>query len=410
MAPLLDRYAAGDFDAVVRGVVEAEATEAGSVLRELRLGGERWIGRGEAGAAARRRRLVAAALALEIAAAPSFVVSVDATGRPGLGTLPRFPPGLSGRLSEQRSLFAWAVSVVLDPRSKTQVVTAAVPPGGTAGPLDEAERRWFLAALAWLSGGTDTDLLAGLPDGGRSETERVAYLLPRVSVLDAARGRFPDDPRFQLIEAFAEERRTTVLNQANVLAISTATPEDGVIPRSLLDHRPSEGAVAAMRVMTLEPRIYALTLLDGIGVRYESLADEPSVRAEALLRLGYHHLRLGSRGLAAEALSKVIDGPSDADLRYLGYFFRGWARHRDGRRAEAEADYGAALRIHRGSRQVRTLLAAILADRGARDEARTVLGESLSLVLGFRDPWTMFHRGDYRFWPERMIALREALK
>jgi hypothetical protein len=410
MAPLLDRYAAGDVDPVVRRVVEAEATERGSVLRELRLGGERWIGRAETRTSARRRRLVAAALALETAAAPTFVVPADARGRPGLETLPRFPAGASAGMFEQRSLFAWAVSVVLDQRSATPEVAAAVAPGRTADPLDDAERRWFLAALSWLCGTSDVDLLAGLPEGGRSDAERLAHLLPRISVLDAARARFPDEPRFRLIEAFAEERRTTVLNQANVLAISTSTPEDGLIQPSLFDRRPDPAAVAAMNVVTLDPTRFALTLLDGIGVRYESLAAEPSVRAEALLRLGYHQLRLGDRRVAAGTFSQVIDIGADPDSRYLALFFRGWARHRDGLRAEAEADYAAALRIHPASRQVRTLLAGVLADRGARAEARDVLGDALGRGVPPSDPWTMFHRGDYRFWPDRVVAMREALR
>jgi hypothetical protein len=59
---------------------------------------------------------------------------------------------------------------------------------------------------------------------------------------------------------------------------------------------------------------------------------------------------------------------------------------------------------------VRALLAAVIADRGDRRVAREVLGEFLSRTLPASDPWFVFHQGEYRYWPVRVVAMREALR
>jgi tetratricopeptide (TPR) repeat protein len=154
----------------------------------------------------------------------------------------------------------------------------------------------------------------------------------------------------------------------------------------------------------------ALALIDGVGAGYEALTEEPTLRAEAWLRLGYHRIRVGERVRAIDAFGQALEAATDDDGRYLAHFFRGWTLHRLDRRDEAERDYEAALRLRPQSRQVRALLAAVIADRGDRREAREVLGEFLSRILPLNDPWFEFHRGDYRYWPARVVAMREALR
>jgi Tfp pilus assembly protein PilF len=169
------------------------------------------------------------------------------------------------------------------------------------------------------------------------------------------------------------------------------------------------GAVQAPR-MTLDARTYGAGLIEGIGAGYEALTSDADVRAEALVRFGYHLIRVGERQRAVETFSEALKAPADPLLQYWSYFFRGWVLHRQGDHDAAERDYREALRLHPASRQVKTLLAGIVAERGDRAEAREILGDALKSSVPPDDPWMMFHQGDYRFWPERMVALRGAIR
>jgi hypothetical protein len=418
MARLLDRYGGGDFEAVARIVVEAEASEPGSLMAELLTGGQRWIDRAPTAEGLRARRLIAAAFALEASGAPTYVAASFDGGPTAARTLPRFEKrGVGFAANERRVLLAWSIRQFLDLRSRDQEIRRAVAEGQPATQLDEAERQWFLAAVALLTGGNDLMFLAGQAPPVRSPgplgrtDPALASILPFVSVLQIARRRFPDELRFKLAEVYCDERRTTIISRANVIAIQTQTPEDGVIPPRLLEKRPDPQAVTIARFKVDTGAIpTALAVIDGVGAGYEALAAEPALRTEALVRLGYHRIRVGDREGAIAAFGQALDAAQDVDLRYLAHFFRGWTLHRLDRREEAERDYEAALRLRPESRQVRALLAAVIADRGDRREAREVLGEFLSRPLPAGDPWFVFHQGEYRYWPVRVVALRAALR
>ena len=426
MARLLDRYGGGDFEAVARIVVEAEASEPGALMGELVTGGQRWINRGQTSEMVRARRLIAAALALEAAGAPTYVAASFDAGPPTVRAIPRFENrgagfGATGAGTrggyERRALLAWSIRQFLDLRARDQEITRAVAEGQAPHQLDEAERHWFLAAVALLIGGNDLMFLAlqpspARPPGPLGRTDPgLASILPYGSVLQIARRRFPDEPRFKLAEVYCDERRTTIIGRANVMAIQTQTPEDGVIPPRLLEKRPDPQAVTVARFGVDTGAIpTALAVIDGVGAGYEALAAEPALRMEALVRLGYHRIRVGDREGAVGAFGQALEAATDVDLRYLAHFFRGWTLHRLDRREQAERDYEAALGLRPESRQVRALLAAVIADRGDRREAREVLGEFLSRTLPAADPWFVFHQGEYRYWPVRVVAMREALR
>ena len=418
MARLLDRYGGGDFEAVARIVVEAEASEPGALMGELVTGGQRWIDRAPTAEAVRARRLIAAAFALEASGTPTYVAASFDGGPPAARTLPRFEKrGVGFAANERRALLAWSIRQFLELRSRDQEIRRAVPEGQSPTQLDEAERHWFLAAVALLIGGNDLMFLAlqpspARPPGPLGRTDPgLAAILPYGSVLQIARRRFPDEARFKLAEVYCDERRTTIIGRANVMAIQTQTPEDGVIPPRLLEKRPDPQAVTAARFGVDTGAIpTALAVIDGVGAGYEALAAEPALRTEALVRLGYHRIRVGDREGAVGAFGQALEAATDVDLRYLAHFFRGWTLHRLDRREEAERDYEAALGLRPESRQVRALLAAVIADRGDRREAREVLGEFLSRTLPAADPWFVFHQGDYRYWPVRVVAMREALR
>lgn len=418
MARLLDRYGSGEFEAVARAVVEAESSDPGSLMPELVTGGQRWIDRAQTWEAARARRLIAAAFALEASGAPTWVVDTFDGSGPAVRTLPRYENrGVGFAANERRALLSWSIRQFLDLRSRDQEIKRAVAEGQTPHQLDEAERHWFLAAVALLTGGNDIMFLSGqsaaprpLGPSGRTDPT-LASLQSFGSVLRIAQRRFPDEPRFRLAEVFCDERRTAIISRVNVLAIQTQTPEDGVIPPRLLEKRPDPHAVTIARP-NLDPGMIptALALIDGVGAGYEALAAEPALRAEALLRFGYHLIRVNERVRAIDTLAQVIEATTDDDQRYLAHFFRGWTLHRLDRREEAEREYEAALRLRPQSRPVRALLAAVIADRGDRREAREVLGEFLSRTLPPADPWFVFHQGEYRYWPAHVVAMRAALR
>ncbi len=417
MARLLDRYGSGEFEAVARVVVEAESSDPGSLMPELVTGGQRWIDRGQTPEALRARRLIAAAFALEAAGAPTWVADTFDAG-PMVRTLPRYENrGVGFAANERRALLTWSIRQFLDLRSRDPEITRAVADGQTPHQLDEAERRWFLAAVALLTGGNDLLFLSGAsgmptplrPPG--STDPALASLKAYGSLLQIAQRRFPVEPRFKLADVFCDERRTAIIGRVNVMAIQTQTPEDGVIPPRLLDKRPDPEKTTLARP-NLDPGMIptALALIDTVGSRYEALTTEPAIRSEALLRLGYHLIRVNERVRAIDTFTQVIESTKDDDERYLAHFFRGWTLHRLDRREEAEREYEAALRLRPQSRQVRALLAAVIADRGDRREAREVLGEVLSRTLPPADPWFLFHQGEYRYWPAHVAAMRQALR
>jgi hypothetical protein len=405
MAQLLERYALGEFEVVANAMATAQVADPAVVLAEFQAGGERWTARGESSDVRRGRRLVAASLALEAAGAPFYIAAAGVDQKPQRVAVSEY----RGRMvAGQRDLVAWAVRQLYEIRTPTLALSPAVKAGEAPTPLDVAELRWLLAVVALVQG--DPDFLIGPARGDVSLSRSLDGPRPTgPPLLMLARQRFPDEPRFKLAGTFAEERRTTILNQANVMAISTATPEDGVIPTALLEGRMDPGAVQAPRI-TLDARTYGAGLIDGIGASYEALTSEPEVRPEALVRFGYHLIRVSERQRAVAAFSEAVKAPADPMLQYLSYFFRGWVLHRQGDRDAAERDYREALRLSPASRQVKTLLAGILAERGERAEAREVLGDALQMSIPLDDPWTTFHQGEYRFWPERMVALRGALK
>lgn len=421
LARLLDRYAAGDFEGVARDVVEREADESGKLLSELLVNGVRWINTADTPERVRARRLVAAAVAVEAAGAPGYVTTT--AGAPGYASgkaaepPPNIPPRFEALLGVpalgRRGLVSWALTVLLDLKSPEQSIPPATVQGQSPTKLDEAERQWFLSVVALVSASGDLTFpivppaVSGAPRRGNT---RAALPVARVSLLYIARTRFPDESRFRLAEVYLDERRTRLLGQGNVLSIQTQTPEDGVIPTRLLEQRPDPQAVSFSRpAASMSPDQHALSLLDGVGGGYEALAGDPEVGSEARLRLGYHQIRVGDGPAAIATLARVPGSTTDTDLQYLAHFFRGWTLHRLDRREEAERDYNAALQIHPASRQVRALFASVMADRGDRQAAREVLGESLSRLLPQRDPWFMFHQGDLRFYPARIAAMREAL-
>lgn len=153
---LLDRYAAGDFDGVVKILVESR--DPGGLRAQLQGHGARWS-RAEGAAAEPRRRLIAATVGLELA---------------------------SARMDDEwlslRSLVEWGCELL------------------RRGAPGEAERLWQLAALAVTEGALDADLLY------------------KFNHLAHAESRFRLEPRFRFARNFGVSGRGASGTQVSLSA------------------------------------------------------------------------------------------------------------------------------------------------------------------------------------------------
>jgi VWFA-related protein len=218
-------------------------------------------------------------------------------------------------------------------------------------PRIQAERAWYLAAMALLERSTAS---AGM--------ERI---------VNQARNRFPADERWVLAAGIAAELRTW--------------PQDRDQPGFAVD------------VVTRTQ----------IQFRYEEALALPSVRQEAAVRLGFFALR---RGLTDIALTRFDQAgvPEDPYLRYWLHLFRGRALERLKRLDEAIVSYERALEtVPYAQSGVSALGAALVMAQRTADAARLV--HRAMTVTPPGDPWTIYADPDWRHWPSLAAALRKAL-
>ncbi len=177
---LLDRYGAGEFDAVA--AVLATKIDFGDLLKQLRADGPAWTTAG--GTTDRERReLAAATFALEAARADEWNEWRQRLKQPwlpdgyqALDVLEWSPPPL---------LIEWGCQLFSRDTTPRPV-----------------ERVWQLAALAVAERAEDADFLIGTTGEPVANSQDEIYHLRHV--LD----RFPDEPRFRLAYAIAMEWRS----------------------------------------------------------------------------------------------------------------------------------------------------------------------------------------------------------
>ncbi len=219
------------------------------------------------------------------------------------------------------------------------------------GPPLPAERQWYLAAIALLEradAGKQLELFAG-----------------------RAQGRFPNDDRWVLAKGIAQELATW--------------PQDREGP-------------------TFAPNPAISTL---IVSRYEAAAALPSVKQEALLRLGFFELR---RGRVAEALTRFdqVGEPQEQFMRYWLGLLQGRALQKAGRISEAIASYQRAFNEVPFARSATAALcAALIADHREADAQR--LAVRMLATSPPPDPWTVYVLPDFRFWTLIIGQLRRAV-
>lgn len=212
-----------------------------------------------------------------------------------------------------------------------------------------AERTWHLAGMTLLQ------------RFGAVETLRYEVLF--------ARARFPDEPRFQLVEAFAAEM--------------PIWPHDRDRDRLI----PSQNELWLM--------------LDRYGVTF-GIAP---IQQEGRIRFGFFELL---RGRHAEALKHfdLAGEPDDEMLGYLLHLFRGRAFIAARRPAEAIVSFQRALDAMPHAQSATLALAAALVTQGRQNEAEALVSRMLALPEAPFDPWTIYTFPEARFWPQRMEELR----
>ena len=225
-----------------------------------------------------------------------------------------------------------------------------------AGPPTDAERTWYLAAIAlaqWL------------------------YEPTSPQIAHAAR-RFPAEDRFHLAGAILREsaswRRVQVAQRLN-------KKDD------------------------------AKDILRDVVKAFEPLLQRESIRGEVHLRLGNSYLRRDQPKAALEHLALVEPlAPADPFLRYLANYLSGKAHDALKDAAAAEAAYQRALAVVPRAQSASFARAALAFDRDARDEAHAVIDAALSWPAPADDPWRAYQAADARFWPEFIARLRKELR
>ena len=351
---LLDRYAGGQFDAVV-AALEAQDDFA-QILKDLKERGDEWIAAG--GEANRsRRELAAATFALEAARVDVWRewkwLQEPPPGVPKLPILHWWAPPL---------LIEWGCERFRSDESPRPI-----------------ERVWQLAALAVAARSEDTqfligftelegssDLPPGLPLHIRLIREKwlrdrgIEVFNPQLEIghLNHVMARFPMETRFVLGQAIARERDF---------------PDD------------------AMKV-------------------YAALEPDAAVGAEALTRLAALQLRANRPAEALASLDKAERLTRDSYVLYLARLYRGMTLQRLRRDADAIAAYRGALAVRPATESASVRLAELLFKADNRAGARSVMADVLAHDAGVVDPYLTTAHGDDRFWPELIARLRREIK
>jgi tetratricopeptide (TPR) repeat protein len=215
------------------------------------------------------------------------------------------------------------------------------------GPPTEAEKRWYLASVGLLH-------RCGVPLGWFSQI---------------ALARFPNEPRFLLARALAEEQQTW--------------------PQARHE-----------QFLTPDPKLWV-----HIQSRFRPLFTVPGVGAEAQIRLGHLELRRGQVA-AALGLFESAGEPADPFLRYLRALFIGQAHTQQSDVAAAATAYEAAFAAVPWAQSATLAWASTLLRLGRGAEAARLADELLTLHLPVPDPWQDFVHSEWRHFDTDLAILR----
>ncbi|HEX5070533.1 MAG TPA: hypothetical protein VFV78_09995 [Vicinamibacterales bacterium] len=305
----LELYAVGDPE-VIRMV--ATPREVGSIRAALAQDGRAWI-RANGKAEESHRRLVATTFALEAV--------------------------------------RHAIDTVEDREFDLLLRWAADEWRNEARPSPE-ELLWHNATLALLQGVGDTTSVT--------------------AALNAARNRFPNEPRWALVRGWIAEFAS------------------GARPVPPLQH-----------IAEIAP---------GVIQAYVDASVLPDVSAEAHLHLAYLFTSRNDPAAAVDHATEAARRTTEAEIRSLAHLFRGWALIRAGRSTDAQSAFRDAHNALPASQSAALWLSGALFLSGERQEAARLVDGTMRSGLGELDPWRLYPRGDFRLWPRLIGQLRQALR
>ena len=395
---------------------------------EFEVGAERWI---TAGADRRRRGFVAAAVALELAAAqrPRRQVPASALEEAtvtevrfvlaelGCAWLREHPPSMA----EQ----AWHTAFVALARitdREDQIIPLPVPPAKAEGVYREIVARFQQHA-------THTSRPSRIDAARRPDAHGVHL-----------RARFPDNPFPAFLEATVRERDQAMypetlldgssdpawIDASDVRRIAeTGERRVRALPTNLRMDRPSAERLLRVAPEREETRI-GYSVIPIVGPRRQSaaftslalwdvvdrlhmVATREPVAAEASLRLGQNYVRLARPDLALPALGRAESLATTPYERYLARLFAGAVFARTGRRTEAITALRGALEAVPRAQAASFALAPLLLELDARADAAEILEAATTLPLA-DDPLQSYYEGDPAAISRSLVQLREAAK
>jgi tetratricopeptide (TPR) repeat protein len=370
-------YERGEFDAAVahatslrtppRAWLAAEHVPAplSPTVRSLQADAERWIAASN-GDAASRRRLVVAALVLEVTYAAARESSYQLVPFGPELTLTRLKP----EGSSVPSLDAVARSSLSGSRAQILAIRWARTLLPSAEPVLPAERWWWLAS-------------AGVMTQAQGWTDLEEHL-------GKALARLPGEPRLLLASVLRDAR----------LELKPIHPD----PQ--LRRRPDSLARIGDRTLYRAAR----GRLSSVERALRELLVHPPLTGDVELHLGYVAM-IGERWSEALArLPRARAATTEPFIHAAADYLAGWASERLGQDADALAAYERAHALAPAQRNLSWLLARqlALADRPA--DAYRVLDGIVHSTRPDLDLQTQLLSGDARLVPEWIVRMREALR
>ena len=365
---LYERAAYDVFDERVR--VFAAAPGSASAFKRA---ADRWI---EAGANPQRRRLIAAAVVVEVSA----VLSDWRTG-------PDFVD--AGR--------SWLRS------------------SGDGEPV----RQWYRAALGATLAHADADALLATEDFGEPFRD------PKYrGYSNEALRRFRDDPILLLFRSIAFETKWSTYGRAEWLDRDAVERELQSIKRAVERQQARDFPMTARVDVASAERMFKPDVVDlrnvqsvaEVSVRlwrvanmFRELQRDRRTAAEATLRLAVTYERLAQPDSASRELARALDAPASAFVTYMVHFLNGRRLAKAGRNDDAEAAYGLALRAVPDAQAASFALVPLLFESGRRREAERVVTGALRVPL-VTDPIKVYGGGDPGHLRDALARLRQELQ
>jgi tetratricopeptide (TPR) repeat protein len=274
----------------------------------------------------------------------------------------------------------------------------------------------------------------------RSPMSRLDSLTPWPQHAKHVAARAPDEPLLLLLPALSVEARNTSLQETllasrlspiwlnedkidalvsgdrgRVKALSPNTRMDRASAERLrrLISAPRDGApISDLRIFLGGPpphaAITSLALWDVVEA-FRPLTEREGISSEASMRMGQAYARLGRPEEALEAFSRALQRGATPYEICLTQILRGAVLERLGRRAESIAAFQAALRAMPRVQSASLALAPLLFQVGARAEAVDVMDAAVRAPL-VDDPLEYYFLGDPQSSAFELARLRQLLR